>query len=415
MLVLVLVGPGGCAGSGEGTTPGEQAKTDADRFQRPRRLLPDVEALPPTSTLGGVGAPAVAGAPAAPTGVPAAGAEPAAASLPAELQTAAQELAAKSPTLRTVAFEIRGSRTSGGAEAGAEPQLPLNGRVEAVPPDRIRIEGTGQMQGQDVKMLMVMNGPKMWLEMRDASTNEPKQVIKMDLAAMPGAEVTREGPLATPTASGVLGNLGRRVAFDSVRDEDLDGEPCKVFEGKARQTEPGKEPTTTRVWFSTNDGMVRRIQEVDAGGQTTMEMRILKIEANPPIPVSRFDYAPPAGVTVVDMAEMIKQMTEGVGKTGEEMRKAVEQGAPAAPEPTPAAPEPTPAAPEPTPAAPEPTPAAPEPTPAAPEATPAAPGPTPAAPEATPAAPEPTPAAPEPTPAAPTGPVDEKQPFKETF
>ena len=397
MLVLVLVGPGGCAGSGEGTTPGEQAKTDADRFQRPRRLLPDVEALPPTSTLGGVGAPAVAGAPAAPTGVPAAGAEPTAASLPAELQTAAQELAAKSPTLRTVAFEIRGSRTSGGAEAGAGPQMPLNGRVEAVPPDRIRIEGTGQMQGQDVKMLMVMNGPKMWLEMRDASTNEPKQVVKMDLAAMPGAEVTREGPLATPTASGVLGDLGRRVAFNSVRDEDLDGEPCKVFEGKARQTEPGKEPTTTRVWFSTNDGMVRRIQEVDAGGQTTMEMRILKIEANPPIPVSRFDYAPPAGVTVVDMAEMIKQMTEGVGKTGEEMRKAVKQGAPAAPEATPAAP-PTPAAPEATPAAP--------PAPATPEATPAAP-PTPAAPEATPAAP-PTPAAPETTPAVPTGPVGEE-------
>jgi len=74
-----------------------------------------------------------------------------------------------------------------------------------------------------------------------------------------------------------------------------------------------------------------------------------------------------------------------------------------------------PAAPEATPEAPEPTPAAPEPTPAAPEATPVAPESTPAAPEPTPVAPESTPAAPEPTPAPPTGPVDEKQPFEETF
>ncbi|MGB3195487.1 MAG: hypothetical protein WBC39_09410, partial [Phycisphaerae bacterium] len=63
ILVLVLVGPGGCAGGGETTTPDQQAKTEADRFQRPRRLLPDVEPLPPTGGLGEVGAPAAPGVP----------------------------------------------------------------------------------------------------------------------------------------------------------------------------------------------------------------------------------------------------------------------------------------------------------------------------------------------------------------
>ena len=73
VLVLMLVGPGGCAGGGETTTPGEQAKAEADRFQRPRRLLPDVEALPPTGGLGEVGAPAAPEAtPAAPEATPAA-------------------------------------------------------------------------------------------------------------------------------------------------------------------------------------------------------------------------------------------------------------------------------------------------------------------------------------------------------
>jgi outer membrane lipoprotein-sorting protein len=336
MLVLLLVWAGGCSG-GSGT-PEEQAKADTENLQRPRQLLPDVEPLPPTGALGQAGAPATPGAPGAPgtgTGAPAAPAPVVA--LPAELQQAAQELTAKSPTIRTVAFEIRGSRAKDAAATpGGGPEPPLNGRVEAAPPDRIRIEGTGEMEGQEVKMLTVMNGPKMWLEIRDAATNEPKQVIKMDLAAMPGAEVTNEGPMAaaTPTAGAFLGNLGRQVAFDTVRDESLDGEPCKVFEGKERNPEAGAQPKTTRVWFSTKDGMVRRIQEADAAGQTLTDLRISNIEANPPIPMSRFEYAPPAGVPVIDMAEMFKQMMEGMGKTmqeglqkmGEQTGKTVEQG-----------------------------------------------------------------------------------------
>jgi len=382
ILILVLVGPGGCAGGGETTTPDQQAKTEADRFQRPRRLLPDVEALPPTGGLGEVGAPAAPGVPGAPetgevgTGAPAAPAP--AAALPAELQQAAQELAAKSPTIRTVAFDIRGSRAKAAAAGGA-PEPPLNGRIEAAPPDRIRLEGTSEAEGQQVKMLMVKNGLKMWLEIRDASTNEPKQVVKMDLAAMPGGQVTNEGPLAaaTPTAGAVLGDLGRKVAFDTVRAEDLDGEPCKVFEGKERNPEGGAQPKTTRVWFSTNDGMVRRIQEVDAAGQTITDMRISNIETNPPLPMSRFEYAPPAGVPVIDMAEMLKQMMEGMGKAmqeglqnmGEEMGKAIEQGMQEGPE-----------------------------APAPPE-------------EAAPPTESPHPPSPPPTPDD----VDEKEPFEETF
>jgi len=73
VLVLVLVGPGGCAGGGESTAPDQQAKADAGRFQRPRQLLPDVEPLPPTGALGGVGAPAAPEpTPAAPEATPAA-------------------------------------------------------------------------------------------------------------------------------------------------------------------------------------------------------------------------------------------------------------------------------------------------------------------------------------------------------
>ena len=136
VLVLVLMGPGGCAGGGEDTTPGEQAKVEADWFPRPRRLLPDVEPLPPTGGLGQVGAPAAPGAPGAPgtgevgTGAPAAPAP--AAALPAELQQAVQELTAKSPTIRTVAFDIRESRAAGQAEAAGGPQPPsiADGRRE---------------------------------------------------------------------------------------------------------------------------------------------------------------------------------------------------------------------------------------------------------------------------------------------
>jgi len=65
------------------------------------------------------------------------------------------------------------------------------------------------------------------------------------------------------------------------------------------------------------------------------------------------------------MEGMGKAMQEGLQNMGEEMGKAIEQDTPEEPE--------------------------------------------------EPDAPEATPAAPEPTPDAPTGPVDEKQPFEETF
>jgi len=83
MFLLALMGPGGCAGGGEDATPDDQAKTEADRFQRPRQLLPDVEPLPPTGAIGG-GPP-----PAAPEAAPAAPEEPPAA--PEESPAAPEE------------------------------------------------------------------------------------------------------------------------------------------------------------------------------------------------------------------------------------------------------------------------------------------------------------------------------------
>jgi outer membrane lipoprotein-sorting protein len=204
------------------------------------------------------------------------------------------------------------------------PEPPLNGRVEAIPPDRFRIEGTSEANGQEVKMLIVMNGPQMWMEMRDAASDEVQQVVKMDLGAMPGAPAESPSPTGStsPDVTNVLSELSKTVAFESVRDETLDGEPCKVFEGKSLEADAG--PETLRVWIGTSDGLVRRMQRADASGNVTEDLRVTNMETNPPLPLSRFEYTPPVGVPVMDMGEMLKQMMEGMG---EAMGAAVEEAA----------------------------------------------------------------------------------------
>jgi outer membrane lipoprotein-sorting protein len=312
--------------------------------------MPEVEALPPTGGLSASPAPSAPAAPAAAPGAPAPGAPapsapapsaaptapaPAVAPLPADLAQATQDLAAKAPTIRTVAFNISGTRTSAGGAAPGAPEPPLNGRVEAVPPNQFRVEGTSEMGGQEVKLLMIVNGPAMWMEVRDAASDQVKQVIKMDLAAFGGADTEVASPMgsASPDAASVLGAMGKEFAFETVADETLDGEACKVFAGKERQPQGGGEPDTVRAWFSTTDSLVRRVQRTDASGKVTEDFRITNIETNPPLPMSRFEYTPPAGVPVMDMGEMLKQMAQGMGAATEPMG-----GVPAAPGAAPAEP-----------------------------------------------------------------------------
>lgn len=315
-IALPAVWAAGCKGTSDSAVAkDEQAAGEDGLLERPRQLLPDVEALPPT---GGLAAPAepAAPAPSAPAAetVAAAPAPAVAVALPAAVQQAADELAAKSPTIRTVAFNLSGTRTTTDDAAPGMPGPPLNGRFEAVPPNQFRIEGTSEMAGREVKVLMVINGPAMWMEIREAASDQVKQVIKMDLEAMPGAtqtESTSPTGSASPDVASVLANMGKEFAFEAVRDETLDDEACKVFEGKKRDE-------TVRVWFSTTDGLVRRVQHADASDKVTEDIRITNIETNLPLPMSRFEYTPPAGVPVMDMSELLKQTMEGLGGDAEE-------------------------------------------------------------------------------------------------
>ena len=315
-IALPAVWAVGCKGTSDSAVAkDEQAAGEDGLLERPRQLLPDVEALPPSGGLAAPAAPA-APAPSAPAAEPvaAAPAPAAAGALPAAVQQAADELAAKSPTIRTVAFNLSGTRTTAGGAAPGAPEPPLNGRFEAVPPNQVRIEGTSEMAGQEVKVLMVVNGPKMWMEIREAASDQVKQVVKMDLEAMPGAtqtESTSPTGSASPDVTSVLANMSQTIAFETVRDETLDGEACKVFEGK-------QEDAKVSVWFSTTDGLVRRVQHADASGNVTEDIRITNIETNLPLPMSRFEYTPPAGVPVMDMADLLKQMMKGPGAAAEE-------------------------------------------------------------------------------------------------
>jgi outer membrane lipoprotein-sorting protein len=232
------------------------------------------------------------------------------ASLPAAVRQAASALSAKAPDVQSVAFDMEIVEEGGPQVSGGPPMPgpPEKGHVEAMPPDKIRIEGTGDMQGKPAKILMVMNGSKMWLEAGDPATGQPAQVITMDLSAMPGAKTSGSPvPFVSPRCDAVLGQLAGEVAFRTAGDANLNNELCKTFEGPSADG-------TTRVWFSQSDGLVRRIQEMDANGNTTNDVRISNIQVNPSLAATRFDYTPPDGVPVMDMAELMKQMMEGMGE-----------------------------------------------------------------------------------------------------
>jgi outer membrane lipoprotein-sorting protein len=244
---------------------------------------------------------------------------------PAAVKQAAAALSAKTPAVQSVAFDIKTTEASSPAAAAGPPMPgpPQEGHVEAMPPDKMRLEGTGDMGGKPAKILMVMNGSKTWIQASDPDTGQPAQVITMDLSSMPGAKASGGGmPFVSPCCNAVLAQLAEETAFESVSDADLDGEACQVFEGKGTGT-------TTRAWFSKADGMLRRIQEADADGNVTSDTRISNIQVNPTLAAARFDYTPPDGVPVMDMAELMKQMMEGLG---EAMKQGMQGMGGAAPE-----------------------------------------------------------------------------------
>jgi len=335
-LSVACVWASGCGGDGDTPAPpSEQA------FERPSKLWPDVDPPPEASgsAKGSLSEPATTGdtpattgdtpattgdtpattgdTPAAPATTPpeaGGGAAPAGAgldALPAEVKQAAEALAAKTPALTSVAFDIAMEEAPGPAAGG--PPMPVtatakNGRVEAMPPDKVRLEGTGDMGGQAAKILMVMNGAQTWIQASDASSGQPLQVIKLDLSAM-GEGQTSGGPMpfVSPKCDAVLGQLAEEANFASVTDADLDGEACQMFEGKGAGV-------TTRVWASKADGMIRRVQDVDASGNTVSDTRVSNIEVNPSLDAARFAYTPPEGVQVMDMGELMKQMLQGMGE-----------------------------------------------------------------------------------------------------
>jgi outer membrane lipoprotein-sorting protein len=164
------------------------------------------------------------------------------------------------------------------------------------------------MGGKPAKILMVMNGSKTWIQASDPDTGQPAQVITMDLSSMPGGKASGGGmPFVSPRCDAVLTQLGEDVTFESASDASLEGKVCKMFEGKGPDG-------TTQVWFSQSDGMIRRIRKTDADGNAISDTRVTNIQVNPTLAAARFDYTPPDGVPVMDMAELMKKMMEGMGE-----------------------------------------------------------------------------------------------------
>lgn len=301
--------------------------------------------------------------------------------LPAEVQAAARALAAKSPCGPAFTYDQTVVESAGPPPAGtpAFVQPIRKGRFQVLPPGRLRGEGPTRMGAEDVHALVVINPDWLWIEVRTPDATQVTKVYKIDTALFKAFHMG-SFPSFSLRADERLADMASLVAFDAVRDDTLDGEPCKVFSGKpkrrgrrgldgkwieyteyyylligmiapaparweatqgalcdrasvprlwcaprddgprtsAKKAERGEQeptptladmPSRTRedVWFSARDGLLRRFQRFDAGGELVSDTRISAVDAQTAVPADRFEYAPPEGAPVMTLFDMMKE------------------------------------------------------------------------------------------------------------
>ncbi len=284
---------------------------DGGEVKRPRELWPDVEPL------AGTGAPAAPPAdggepPAAPeAATPATGGEAAAGGLSGDVQTVAADLDGRTDVGQSVAFDMK---IAGGAAArGPVPAMPTDARVQVMMPDKTRIEGATTFEGRAVRMTVIVNGPRMWMEVADAG-GEVLQVIKMDLSALP-ADAEGGGPLpaASPKPAAMLAELGKDFQFTGTSRGEVAGASVVTFEGTAKSG-TGADAPAIRVSFGAEDGLLRQIEKRDEGGRAIETLTASNYDLNPTFTAAVFNYSPPEGVEVLDFMKMMQEMMKALGE-----------------------------------------------------------------------------------------------------
>lgn len=133
---------------------------------------------------------------------------------------------------------------------------------------------------------IVADGKRLWLY---TPSTTPGQVIR---TAIPATGTSGPNLIGQFVENPRERYDARYVRADSMAEGTVD-----VIALKPRATDLPYSAAT--VWISKKDGLVRRIEIIESGGQArTIVLRTLVV--NRPIPAREFKFSPPAGTQVVD-------------------------------------------------------------------------------------------------------------------
>lgn len=117
----------------------------------------------------------------------------------------------------------------------------------------------------------------------------------------PGQVIRTAIPAAGTSGPNLIGQFVERPRerYDAryVRSDSLPDGPVHVIALKPRATDLPY--TDATVWIAKQDGLVRRMDIVESGGQQRMIV-LRNLVVNRSIPASEFRFSPPAGTQVVD-------------------------------------------------------------------------------------------------------------------
>jgi outer membrane lipoprotein-sorting protein len=231
---------------------------------------------------------------------------------------------------------VKANQTMSMAMMGQE--ITMTGEIMFAMPDKFRME----MQMPEVpagKTVVVSNGTTTWTMMPQMNMVQKIDMKKVKEAMgeefeMPGSGM---GPgQSTPNFSNPFAEF-KEGSVDYMKSEQVAGTECAVFEAKPEVPENVRGqmeqfmPKSVKIWIGKEDGMLRKQVFMNSQGEQMMEMTFDDITINPEIAEGTFEFTPSADAQVIDMTEMVINMSKSMMGGGEKGGVQPEGSAPKSP------------------------------------------------------------------------------------
>ena len=228
-----------------------------------------------------------------------------------------RSIAEATASVKTWSADVEMRRKMGGVEIHSNGEMFGSG-------DRVVSDLAMEIMGQLIEVKSVLGDDGIhWTETRSMGNI---QIIKLDMNALGNSE---DGSSLTSGGSGqgsardpskMFEELGEMYDMTLAGNEVMDGTDTYIVEGTIKEEfkknldasgGAGMSSNKIRVALGTEDGFIRKFEQINTDGVQFMSMIYSDVKINPPINDSVFQYTPPEGANVIDGTKMLTQRTGG--------------------------------------------------------------------------------------------------------